>query len=183
MALHPGSPLSLTPNSVSINSDNSFILYNKIPSQFFLIDGMISLRSSTQLHPSTKPFYCEHNDLIRLRIELEQLSNEHFKTYLPSLSSLFFEQLSSFQYSINDNEVSKMIISYGYIYLLKYQEQMLSLTQSPKTLESLLNNHFLPPLFDTFFPSTILERIEITKDNAHCLQQIFYKRNHTIKQE
>ncbi|CAF3120665.1 unnamed protein product [Rotaria socialis] len=183
MALHPGSPLPLTPNSVSINSDNSFILYNKIPSQFFLIDGMTSLYSSIQLHLSTKPFYSEHNDLIRLRIELELLSNEHFKTYLPSLSSLFFEQLSSFQYSINDNEVSKLIISYGYIYLLKYQEQMLSLTQSPKTLESLLNNHFLPPLFDTFFPSTILERIEITKDNAHCLQQIFYKLNHTIKQE
>ena len=27
------------------------------------------------------------------------------------------------------------------------------------------------------------ERIEITKDNSHCLQQIFYKSNHTIKHE
>ncbi|CAF3878794.1 unnamed protein product [Rotaria sp. Silwood2] len=181
--LHPGSPLSETQNLISINIESSLILNDKIPAQIFLIDGMISLSSSIQLCPSTKPFYSEHKDLIRLRIELDLLSSENFKPYLPSLSSLFFQQLSSLQYSINDNELSKIIISFGYIYLLEYKEQLLTNEQYPKTLDSLLNNNFLPPLYDTFFPSTILERIEITKDNSHCLQQIFYKSNHTIKQE
>jgi hypothetical protein len=153
------------------------MICNKIPPQFFLIDGMISSCTSIKLCPSTKPYYSEHEDLIRLRIELESLSSS------PSLSSLFFDQLSSFQYSINDNELSKMIISFGYIYLLKYKEQNLINNQYPKTLNCLLNNHLLPPLFDTFFPSTILERIEITKDNNHYLQQIFYKSNLTIKRE
>jgi hypothetical protein len=76
-----------------------------------------------------------------------------------------------------------MIISFGYIYLLKYPEQIFNDKQYPKTLNCLINNHFLPPLFDTFFPSTLLERIEITKDNTHCLQQIFYEFNHSIKRE
>jgi hypothetical protein len=76
-----------------------------------------------------------------------------------------------------------MIISFGHIYLLKYPGQFLFDNQYPKRLNSLLTNHFLPPLFDTFFPSTILERIEITKENSHYLQQVFSKSNHTIKRE
>jgi len=159
------------------------MISNKIPAQFFLIDGMISSCSSIQLNLSTKPFYSEHDDLTRFRIELECLSIDNFKSSSPSLSSLLFDQLSSFEYSINNNELSKMIISFGYIYLLKYKEQFLINNSYPKTLNCLLNNHFLPPLFDTFFPSTILERIEITKENNHCLQQIFYQSNHTIKRE
>jgi hypothetical protein len=153
------------------------MIYNKIPPQFFLIDGMISSSSSIRFFPSTKPFYSDHNDLTRLRIELESFSSS------PSLSSLFFEQLSSFEYSINNNDLTKMIISFGHIYLLKYPEQFLFDNQYPKRLNSLLINHFLPPLFDTFFPSTILERIEITKENSHYLQQVFSKSNHTIKRE
>ena len=144
---------------------------------------MISSSSSIQLCPSTKPFYSEHNDLIRLRIELLCLSNDYLKQSSPSLSSLFFEHLSSYKYSINSNELSEMVISFGYIYLLKYENQMIIDKQSSKTLDSLLNNHFLPPLYNTFFPSTILERIEITKENSDCLQQIFYKSNRTIKRE
>jgi hypothetical protein len=159
------------------------MVYNKIPAQFFLIDGMVSFSSSIQLCPSTKSFYSEHNDLIRLRIELESLSPDHVKSSSPSLSSLFFDQLSSLSYSITDNELSKMIISFGDIYLLKYKEQLLFNNPSPKRLDCLVNNHFLPPLFNTFFPSTILERIEITRENCHCYQQIFYKSNHTIKRE
>jgi len=159
------------------------MICNKIPPQFFLIDGMISPCSSIRLCPSTKPYYSEHNDLTRLRIELEPLSSDNFKSSLPSLSSLFFDKISSFQYSINNNELSKMIISFGSIYLLKYEQEFIINNQYPKTLDNLLNNHFLPPLFDTFFPSTILERIEITKENCQCLQQIFYKSNHTIKRE
>lgn len=143
---------------------------------------MISVCSSIQLSPSMNPFYSDHKDLIRLRISTEQLSNESMKPYLPSLSSLFFEQISSFQYSINDNSITKLVISYGYIYLLKYKEQIFDVKRYCKTLDVLLNN-FLPPLFDTFFPSTILERIEITKENADCLQQIFYRSNQTIKKE
>jgi hypothetical protein len=158
------------------------MIYNKIPPQIFLIDGMISSSSSIRFCPSTKPFYSDHNDLTRLRIELESFSSDYFQSSSPSLSSLFFDQLSSFEYSIN-TELSKMIISFGYIYLLKYPQQFLFDKQYPKHLNSLLINHFLPPLFDTFFPSTILERIEITKDNSHYLQQIFSKSNHRIKRE
>ncbi|CAF1495011.1 unnamed protein product [Adineta steineri] len=177
--LHPGSPLSPIQNSVLINNDSSITFYNKIPPQFFLIDGMISSSSSIQLCSSTKSFYSEHYDLTRLRIELELLSSNQFK----SCSSLLYEQISSCQYSMNDNELLKMIISFGNIYLLKYKDQVISNSSYPKTLDSLINNHFLPPLFDTFFPSTILERIEITKENSHCLQQIFYKYNHQIKRK
>jgi len=144
---------------------------------------MISSSSLIQLCSSTKPFYSEHNDLIRLRIELEFCSNNHLKFYSSSLSSFLFEQVSSFDYSINNNQLSKLIISFGFIYLLKYKEQILIDKQYPKTLDCLVNKHFLPPLFDTFFPSTILERIEITKENNHCLQQIFYKSNQKIKRE
>ena len=144
---------------------------------------MASVCSSIQLYPSIKPFYSEHNDLVRLCIELEPSHNKNFKLSLPSLSSLFFEQISSWQCSINDNGPLKMIISFGHIYLLKYKEHFSTTKQHPKTLDLLIQNHFLPPLFDTFFPTTILERIEITKDNSHCLQQIFYKSNHTIQRE
>jgi hypothetical protein len=144
---------------------------------------MTSFSSSIKLCSSSKPFYSEHNDLIRLRIELESFSTDQLKSSSPSLSSLFFDQLCSLEYSSNDNEFSKLIISFGYIYLLKYNEKFLNDKSYPKTLNSLLNNHFLPPLFDTFFPSTILERIEITHENSHYLQQIFYKSNHRIKRE
>jgi hypothetical protein len=139
--------------------------------------------SSIEFYPSTKPFYSEHEDLSRLCIKLESSSNDYFKSSSPSLSSIFFDQLSLFDYSITDNDSSKIIISFGYIYLLKYKEQILIDASYPKTLDSLLNHHFLPPLFDTFFPSTILERIEISKENSHQLQQIFYKSNQTLKRE
>jgi hypothetical protein len=144
---------------------------------------MISSCSSIKLCPSSKPFYSEHNDLIRLRIELLNLSDDYFKQNSPSLSSLFFDQLSSHKYLINNNELSEIVISFGYIYLLKYQNEILIDKPYPKTLDSLLNNHFLPPLCNTFFPSTILERIEITEENFDYFQQIFYKSNHTIKRE
>ena len=144
---------------------------------------MTSSTSSIQLHPSTKPYYSEHNDLIRFRLEFDSLSSDPLKSSFPSLSSIFYDQLSSIDYSNNTNEFSSIIISFGYIYLLKYPEQNLPKNSCPKTIDSLLNNHFLPPLFDTFFPSTILERIEITNDNSQILQQIFYQSNHTIKRE
>lgn len=154
-----------------------------MPVQLFLIDDMTSCYPSIQLCPSRKPFYSEHSDLMRLRIELEPLPKNNEKPCVPSLSSILFEQLSSCQYSMDNNGALKMIISFGYIYLLKYKEQSLRNTKNPETLDCLINQHFLPPLYNTFFPSTILERIEIVNDNAHCLQQIFYKSNHTIKQE
>lgn len=154
------------------------MISQKIPPQVFLIDGMTSSFSPIRLYPSTKPFYSDHNDLTRLRIELEILSSNPSKSS-PSLSSLFFDQISSLNYAINRQEVSKMIISFGHIYLLQY----ILTDQNPRRLDALVANHFLPPLFDTFFPSTILERIEITNDNTHCLQQIFSRTNRRIKRE
>lgn len=144
---------------------------------------MLSSHSSINFYPSTKPYYSEHSDLIRLRIELEPSSPNYFHSSSPSSSSIFFNQLSSIQYSLNNNELSKLIISFGYIYLLKYQDEYFIKNSYPKRLDYLINNHFLPPLFDTFFSSTILEKIEITKENNSYLQQIFYKPNHTIKRE
>lgn len=148
---------------------------------------MLSSNSSIDLYPSTKPYYSEHSDLIRLRIELKLLSPNNYISSSPSLSSIFFDQIyssPSSQYSINNrNELSKLIISYGYIYLLKYNEEYFLQNSYPKLLNNLIRNHFLPPLFDTFLPSTILEKIEITKENHFYLQQIFYQSNHTIKRE
>jgi hypothetical protein len=54
-----------------------------------------SSSSSIQLCQSTKPFYSEHNDLTRLRIELLPLPNDNFQQNSPSLSTLFFNELSS----------------------------------------------------------------------------------------
>ena len=156
------------------------MISQKIPPQFFLIDGMTSTHSSIRFCPSTKPFYSDHDDLIRLRIELESSSPNPSS---PSLSSLFFDQISSLNSSINDHTVSKMIISFGHIYFLQYPEQYSLNHPYPKRLDCLLTKHFLPPLFDTFFPSTILERIEISKDNSHCLQQVFSRTNRKIKRE
>ncbi|UJR30133.1 hypothetical protein I4U23_017674 [Adineta vaga] len=175
--LHPGSPLSPIQNIDLINNDQSNLSVKEIPPQFLLIDGMTSFKSSIRLSSSTKPFYSEHTDLTRFRIELDFYSSS------PSLSSLFFEQLSTLLTVIHPNEYSSMIISFGYIYLLKYPEQNRQTIDSSKTIDSLLNHHFLPSLGDTFFPSTILERIEINQENAECLQQIFYKSNHRIKRE
>jgi len=158
---------------------------SKIPPQFFLIDGMTCLSSFIRLKPSTKSSYTQHNHLTHLRIELDSLPCDHLKSSFPSLSSLFFDQLSTLDYSTtNTNQIYTMNISFGYIYLLKYPEQQQYLENNlPNNLDSLINQHFLPPLFDTFFPSTILERIEIQKDNLQSLQQIFYKLNHRIKRE
>lgn len=156
------------------------MISQKIPPQFILIDGMTSIDAPIRFCPSTKPFYFDHDDLIRLRIEVEYSSPNPSS---PSLSSLFFDQISSLNSPINDHIVSKMIISFGYIYLLQYPEQYSSNDPYPKRLDCLLTKHFLPPLYDTFFPSTILERIEINRDNSHCLQQIFSRKNRKIKRE
>ena len=138
---------------------------------------MESFSSPIRLSSSSKPFYVEHDDLVRFRIELPLFSSS------PSLSSLFINQLSSLQPTINSDQFSTFVISFGYIYLLKYPEQRFASSDYPKTLDCLLNQHFLPSLSTTFLPSTILERIEITEDNSHCLQQVFYKPNHRIKRE
>ncbi|CAF1212000.1 unnamed protein product [Adineta ricciae] len=175
--LHPGSPLSPIQNFDLTTNDDSNLSINEIPPQFILIDGMASSSSPIRLSSSPKPFYVEHGDLVRFRIELPLFSSS------PSLSSLFINQLSSLQPTINPNQFSTFVISFGYIYLLKYPEQRFASSDYPKTLDCLLNQHFLPSLSTTFLPSTILERIEITEDNSHCLQQVFYKPNHRIKRE
>lgn len=159
------------------------MISQKIPPQFFLIDGMTSTFSPIRLCPSTKPFYSDHDDLVRLRIELELSSSNPSRSSSPSLASLFFDQISSLNYPINHQEVSTMVISFGNIYLLRYPEQSSLDNSNPRRLNDLLANHFLPPLFDTFSPSTILERIEINTGNIHCLQQIFSRTNRRIKRE
>lgn len=144
---------------------------------------MSTTSTHIQLIPSTKPFYSEHSDLTRLQIELRPSTSTQSKSISPSLSALLFDQITSYGFSIGAHESSVMVISFGHLYLLKYPDQINSTTNSPQTLDSLQQHHFLPPLFDTFLPSTILERIEITASNAHCLQQIFFKSNHSIRRE
>jgi hypothetical protein len=145
----------------------------QIPSQWVMIDGITSLSSPIRFSRSNRPFYSEHADLIRLRIDLLPLNPS------TSLLSLFFEQISQLTIPVNDHSSSVLVISFGYFYLLNYSERV----TPPERLDSLINNHFLPPLYETFVPSTILECIEITDENLDCFQQIFFRGNHQLKDE
>ena len=148
---------------------------------------MISVRSPIQFHHSTKPFYAEHDDLVRLRLELiPTVSPSSFHPFTqtpPSLSSLLFEQVSSLPSWTAEHRCSQLIVSFGSFYLLQYPNSTRSDDALPSNLDSLINDHFLPPLCNTFFPSTILERIEINHETRHCLQEIFYQCDHRIKRE
>ena len=145
----------------------------QIPSQWILIDGLASFSSPIRFSRSNRPFYSEHEDLIRLRIDPFPSSPS------TSLSSLFFEQISQLTIPVNDQSSSELVISFGSFYLLNYSERV----TPPERLDSLINDHCLPPLFETFVPSTILECIEITEHNLDCFQQVFYRSNQQLKEE
>ena len=148
---------------------------------------MISDRSPIQFYHCNKPFYSEHADLVRLRVELvptvSPSSVQPFAQTPPSLSSLLFEQVSSLPSCSADHRSSQLIISFGSFYLLKYRDPSCSDDALPSNLDSLINDHCLPALRNTFFPSTILERIEINQETRHCLQEIFYQCDHRIRRE
>lgn len=145
----------------------------QIPSQWVLIDGMTSLSSPIRFSRSNRPFFTEHEDLIRLRINLLP-SNPS-----TSLLSLFFEQITQLTLPMNDRSSAELVISFGSFYLLNYSER----ATRPERLDSLINDRFLPPLYETFVPSTILECIEITDENLDCFQQIFFRGNQKLKDE
>ena len=137
------------------------------------------------LSPSEHPFYSQHEDLTRFRIKLlpTTIQSPCKSAPLPSpLSSLYYEQISLLNSLLTQQKSMNFIVSFGYFYLLKYAKHA-NEAKRPQTLNSLIKNHFLPSLDDTFFPSTILERIEISDDYIDCFHQIFYRANHQIKRE
>jgi len=158
--LHPGSPIS---------NFSTMTMMKKIPSQFVLIDGMNSISPPIRLIPSNKPFYSQHEDFIRVRLELLPTGISNAFISSSSLASLLFEQIAALKIPMKHRSTMKLSISFGYFYLLKDSKDQRIL---PKDLQTLINEYFLP--------STI---IEMTKKNEFSLQQIFYKSNHQIRDE
>ena len=145
---------------------------------------MNSICPLIRFSPWNGRFYSQHDDLIRLRLELLPNSTQNGPISSLCLASLLFEHISKPKIQINDKSSIVLTISFGYFYLLKYPTKHSNNHQHfPKDINILINQHCLPSLYDTFLPSTILERIEVNENNADTLQQIFFKSNHRIKTE
>ncbi|CAF0799843.1 unnamed protein product [Didymodactylos carnosus] len=169
-------------DSLNLKSHSSSQCTNNLSTnQFLLIDGMTATSTSVQsicIIPSIKPYFYSHEYIPRFGIQLIR----QFRHYDP-LSTLFYQKFhetflnnSLYDYSVYGK--LKMVISFGYIYCLKQQE---NLSELPTNVASLTEQHFLSYLIDTFLPSTV-----ITQINTHgekCLQQIFYQPNHRIQRQ